>query len=148
MKRFIAPIVLAMALTLTGCGGSEETPANASSPNTVEKTSRVPELTGQWKQSNAASEESFQQATITADTITIDWVSDGGDTTSIYWVGTFEPPTQAGENHTWTSQRDAAATDSALLASTDATKEFSYEGDSISYKVSMLGTTTTVKLKK
>jgi hypothetical protein len=75
-------------------------------------------------------------------------VSDGGDTTSIYWVGTFVAPIDATEPFVWTSQRDAAATDSAMLASSDDTKEFTYEDDTISYKVSALGTTTTVKLQK
>ena len=105
-------------------------------------------MTGAWKQSNRASEKSYQQATITADTITVEWVTDAGDTTSIYWVGTFKAPNDASGPYKWTSKRDAAATKSALLASTDDTKEFTYEGDAISYKVSMLGTTKTVKLKK
>lgn len=109
---------------------------------------QAPDLVGAWMQSNSASEDSFQQATITADTITVEWVADGGDTTSIYWVGTFEAPADATEPYTWTSQRDAEATDSALLASTDDTKEFTFEGDTISYKVSALGTTTKVELKK
>lgn len=45
-------------------------------------------------------------------------------------------------------RRTFAATKSALLASSDAVKEFTYDGDSISYKVSAMGTTTTAKLKK
>lgn len=80
--------------------------------------------------------------------MTIEWVSDGGNTTSIYWVGTFAAPTDASEPYTWTSQKDVEATKSALLASGDATKEFKYENDTISYKVSALGTTTTINLKK
>lgn len=148
MKKLVAPIVLALALALTGCGGADTAPAGAAVTKPVEEAPQAPELTGTWKQSNSASEDSYQQATITADTITIDWVSDGGDTTSTYWVGTFKAPTNASEAHTLTSKRDAKATDSALLASTDDTKEFTYEDDTISYKVSMMGSTTTVKMKK
>jgi hypothetical protein len=148
VKKLIAPIALAAALALTGCGGADATPTGAVGSQATEEAPQAPELTGAWKQSNPASEGSYQQATITADTITIEWVTDGGDTTSIYWVGTFEAPTDASEPYTWTSQRDAAATDSALLASTDDTKEFTYEGNIISYKVSALGTTTTVNLKQ
>ena len=148
MKHFIAPMALAAALALTGCSGADTTSSSAADSNTAEETPQVPDLTGAWKQSNPTSEDSYQQATITSDTITIEWVTDGGDTTSTYWVGTFEAPIDASEPHTWTSQRDAAATDSALLASTDDTKEFTYEGDTISYKVSALGTTTTVDLNR
>ncbi|MFI7482458.1 hypothetical protein ACH9EU_08565 [Kocuria sp. M1R5S2] len=148
MKRLIAPMALAAALALTGCSGADTTSSSAADSNTAEETPHVPDLAGAWKQSNPTSEDSYQQAMITTDTITIEWVTDGGDTTSTYWVGTFEAPTDASEPHTWTSQRDAAATDSALLASTDDTKEFTYEGDTISYKVSALGTTTTVDLNR
>jgi hypothetical protein len=148
MKRLIAPIALAAALALTGCGGTDASSTDAADSRTAEETPQAPDLTGAWKQSNPASENSYQQATITAEVITVDWVTDGGDTTSTYWVGTFEPPIDASTPYKWTSQRDAAATDSALLASTDDAKEFTYEGDTISYKVSALGTTTTVKLKK
>ncbi|KQW06180.1 hypothetical protein ASC66_06515 [Leifsonia sp. Root4] len=148
MKKLIAPLVLVAALALTGCSGPGTTPAGAGDSNTVAEAPQAPDLVGAWMQSNSASEDSFQQATITADTITVEWVADGGDTTSIYWVGTFEAPADATEPYTWTSQRDAEATDSALLASTDDTKEFTFEGDTISYKVSALGTTTKVELKK
>ena len=109
---------------------------------------KAPDLTGKWKQSNPNSEKSYQQATITADKVTVEWVTDGGNSTSIYWVGTFAAPTDASEPYTWISQRDVEATQSAILASSDATKEFTYKDGMISYKVSALGTTTTVNLKK
>lgn len=148
MKKLIAPIALAAALVLTGCGGAGTTPTGAADSTAAKETPKAPDLTGAWKQSNSASTDSYQQAKITADTITVEWVSGGGDTTSIYWVGTFEPLTDASEPHTWTSKRDTAATKSALMASTDATKEFTYEGGVISYKVSALGTTKKVEIKK
>ena len=135
-------------LALTGCGAEATSPPTSTEAKAVEVTPSVADLTGAWKQDNSNSEDSYQQATITADTITIDWVSDGGDTTSIYWVGTYQAPTTATEPYVWTSQRDAAATDSALMASTDDTKEFTFQDDTISYKLSALGTTITAKLKK
>lgn len=148
MKKLTACIALAATLALTGCGGAATSPTASTNSKAVEVAASPADLTGAWKQDNSNSEDSYQQATITADTITIDWVSDGGNTTSIYWVGTYEAPTQATEPYVWTSQRDAAATDSALMASTDDTKEFTFQDDTISYKVSALGTTITAKLKK
>ena len=148
MKKLIAPIALAAALALTGCGGTGAASTGAADSKAAENAPQAPDLTGAWKQSNPASEKSYQQATITADAITVEWVADGGDTTSIYWVGTFEAPSDSSGPYMWTSQRDVEATKSAFMASSDDTKEFTYEGDSISYKVSALGTTTTVKLKK
>ncbi|MGN6406843.1 MAG: hypothetical protein ACTHMH_00750 [Curtobacterium sp.] len=48
----------------------------------------------------------------------------------------------------WTSSRDAAATESALLASTDATKDFSHEDDEISFPVTIAGSTATVRMSR
>lgn len=148
LKKPIAYLAVAAALALSGCSGASNTSPSTAEPTTTQEAPKIPDLTGSWKQSNPNSEKSYQQATITADKMTIEWVSDGGNTTSIYWVGTYSGPTSAGEPYTWTSQRDVEATKSALLASSDATKEFTYEAGAISYKVSALGTTTTVKLKK
>lgn len=144
MKKLLTPVALtfAAALTLSGCGGADAPTTDSVSEDVLQ----VPDLVGQWKQSNPNSEENYQQATVTADTITIEWVADGGDTTSIYWVGTFEAPTE--ESGSFTSVRDKKATDPALLASTEDSKEFMFDGETITYKVSALGTTTTVKLEK
>lgn len=149
MKKLIVPIALAAALALTGCSGTGTTQGGTTdSKATEEAPKKAPDLTGGWKQSNPNSEKSYQQATITADTMTVKWVTDGGNSTSIYWVGTFAAPTDASDPYTWTSQRDVEATQSALLASSDDTKEFTYKDGTISYKVSALGTTTTVNLKR
>lgn len=148
MKRILAPLLLTVALTLTACGGTTATPTVAADSKPAKEAQTIPNLAGKWKQSNSASEDSYQHATITADTITVEWVSDGGDTTSTYWVGTYKAPTDATAPYVWSSKRDVKATESALLASSDETKEFTYDGDTISYKVSALGTTTKVELKK
>lgn len=155
MQKLITPFALAVALALTGCGGPETAnapsdTAGSSAPESsgTEEALQAPDLTGEWTQSNTNSENSYQQATITADTVTIEWVTDGGNTTSIYWVGTFEAPTDASESYTWTSERDAEATDSSILGSTSDTKDFMYEDDTLSYEVTALGTTTTVEMKK
>jgi ABC-type oligopeptide transport system substrate-binding subunit len=148
MKKFIALLAVAAALTLSGCSGTDTASPSAAQSESAAPTPQVPDLAGLWKQDNPASAESYQQATIIADTISIEWVMDGGDTTSIYWVGSFDAPVDATDPYTWTSRRDVAATASALLASSDDTKAFTCEGDTISYKVSALGTTTTVHLKK
>ncbi|GHG49815.1 hypothetical protein GCM10012320_17810 [Sinomonas cellulolyticus] len=149
MKTNIAPVALAAILALTGCSGTTaNSTAATASPQPSQEAPKPPVLSGSWKQEDFANKTSYQQATITGDKMTIEWVSDGGNTTSTYWVGTYKAPTDAREPNAWTSTRDVEATRSALLASSDATKDFTYEGGAISYKVSALGTTTTVKLKK
>ncbi|WP_235480993.1 hypothetical protein [Frondihabitans sp. Leaf304] len=114
---------------------------------TPKPSPKPPVLTGTWK-SETSDPDSYQEATIAGDVIKINWVGDGGDTQYIYWVGSFTAPTTADSPFKWTSSRDKAATDSALLASTDDTKAFTYDTGVISYSASLQGTTTTVKLHK
>jgi hypothetical protein len=154
----LASVALVAALGLTGCSGSDspdssnaDSNAGSSSAPSAEATPEAPaapDLSGTWKQTNSGSDDAYQAAVITRDTITINWVSDGGDTESVYWVGTFTPPTDDASPYTWASTRDAAATDSAMLASTDDTKDFTFEDGEVSYKASAMGTTTTVRLEK
>lgn len=87
-------------------------------------------------------------ATIADGSITANFVTDSGDTTSLFWVGTFTAPTDDTSPYTWTSTRDQAATDTALLASTDATKEFTYNDGEISFPVSIAGSSAVVRLSK
>lgn len=137
--------VLALALSLallTACGK-----ADASSGKTEDTPPAPPDLTGEWKQTNSGSDDSWQAATITGDTIEVYWVSDGGDTKSLYWAGTYIAPETADEPYTWASENDKSKTSNALLASGDDTKEFAYQDGVLSYDVSALGTTTTVKLE-
>ncbi len=98
-------------------------------------------LIGEWEQSNKNSEENYQSAVITEDTITIFWVNEG--TESLYWAGSYD-----NSNTSFTSNNDFEQTDSALLASGADTKEFIVKGDILSYEVSAMGVTTTVELEK
>lgn len=109
------------------------------------ETESAPDLSGTWTQTNSNAEDSYQAATISSDSIEVYWVSDGGDTRSLYWAGTFDAPTSAGA-HEWESENDAEKTSVAILASSAPTKTFTHEDGEISYEVSALGTTTVVRL--
>ena len=137
MKKAIALLVAAMLLTgLSACGGSTTADAPAKSEGTPKTETNKEEpkpqpadLTGTWKQTNSNDPSSYMEATISGDTIEVDWI--GTDTKSLYWKGTTE--TMA----------------SALLASQDATKDFTYsEADGVSWETTALGTTITVKTVK
>lgn len=130
MKKAIALLVAAMLLTgLSACGGST-----------------TADLTGTWKQTNSNDPSSYMEATISGDTIEVNWI--GTDTKSLYWKGTYQAPAAAGD-WKWTSQGDTETMASALLASQDATKDFTYsEADGVSWETTALGTTITVKTVK
>ena len=143
MKKVLSILlVLVMIFSMTGCGGSAD---SGSSAVTEEKT--ILDLQGTWKQTNG-SEDSWQEAVIAEKVIEIYWVSDGGDTKSLYWAGTYDAPTTSDDSFAWESSNDKSLTDSALLASGDDTKKISYEKGVMSYSASALGTSKTVKLEK
>jgi hypothetical protein len=146
-------VTISAAIALTGCASTPSAPVSPSSHGTpVAEATKEPakpaDLTGTWKQTNSAAADSYQEAEISGNVITINWVADNGDTKSIYWIGTFTAPTDATTPYKWTSTRDKAATESAMLASQDDTKDFTFQDDTVSYTASALGTTTTIKLKK
>ena len=155
MKK-LAIITFCVALLVTVFTGCSSTSANShngdsTQVNSVEsknQKSQAPDLTGNWKQTNSKSNSSYQVATISGNTIEIYWVSDNGDTKSLYWAGTFVAPTVADEPYKWDSKNDHSKTESAMLASSDDTKTVTYQNGVLSYEASAMGTTTTVKLEK
>ncbi|WP_141603860.1 hypothetical protein [Terrilactibacillus laevilacticus] len=155
MKK-TAIITSCMALLIilfTGCSSTSKSSGNGGTPpaNATESKApenQIPDLTGEWKQTNSKSDESYQSATISGDTIEIYWVSDNGDTKSLYWAGSFVAPTTADEPYKWDSKNDHNKTENALLASSDDTKTMTYQNGLLSYEASAMGTTTTVKLER
>lgn len=152
-KLAIIPLCVALLITLfTGCsststssGKGDNTAASSTESKTPKK--QIPDLTGKWKQSNSKSDDTYQAATISSNTIEIYWVSDNGDTKSLYWSGSFVAPTTANEPYKWASKNNHSKTESAMLASSDDTKTMTYQSGVLSYEASAMGTTTTVKLK-
>lgn len=132
MKKLL--IAMAAALALAGCGNSA-----AAEP---------PVLTGDWTQSNSNADDFYQIATITDDTIEVYWYSTEDSTKALYWAGTFVAPETADEPYSWESVNDTEKTGSALLASGDDTKTFTYEDGQISYEVGAMSVTTTAILEK
>lgn len=122
--------IIAMAATLamvvgsifTGCGSTE--PAD---------------LTGNW------SGDDGMTATISGEDIRVYWDSDG--TRALYWAGSYVAPTEPGD-YSWESAAYTDETESALLASGDASKTFTYSGGKLSFDLTMMGVTSTIKLEK
>ena len=113
-----------------------------------ENDNKPVDLTGEWKQVNTDSEDNYQRATIQDGQITIYWVNEAEETESLYWAGTYVAMDKAEEIYMWDSVNDKEKTGSALLASGDETKTFTYENGELRYYVSVMGTTQTVRLEK
>lgn len=122
-------------------------PAGETQSAPEEEVEEAPEpvsLDGEWKQTNSNDPDSFQTATIIGETIEVYW--NAPDAQSLYWAGTVEVPEDGSTSFTWDSVNDKTKTDSAMLASGDDTKTFAYEDGELSYEVTALGTTMTVRL--
>ncbi|MDJ0306783.1 hypothetical protein [Dehalobacter sp.] len=143
-KAAITVLCVALLLALIAGCGSEPT----SSINNGNTSKQIPNLAGEWKQTNSKSKDSYQAASINGNIIEIYWISNNGDTKSLYWAGSFVAPTTADEPYKWDSENDHSKTNNAMLASSAGTKTITYQNGILSYEASALGTTTTVKLEK
>ena len=139
-KLFILLLTLILCFSMVACGNSKQL-------SNTDPTKPL-DLTGTWKQVNSNSDDAWQEAVIEDGTITINWITDNGDTKSLYWVGSYDAPTEATEEYKWTSENDHDQTDSALLASSDDTKEFTYTDGQLTYEASAMGNTMTIRLEK
>lgn len=147
--------VLAAAM-LAGCaadnsGKQQSSQSQSSSQAAQEEVKAEPlNLNGTWKSTNSASPDSWQEAVIDGATITVYWVSNNGETKSLYWAGSVVDPTDktVDDTYTWDSVNDKAQTANAMLASNDDTKAFTYEDGKLSYEATAMGTTKTVIMER
>ena len=133
-----------LCLALSACNNKEK----SSSPSPSTSPTVPPDLSGQWKQINSDSEDNYQGAIVDGDIIEIYWVSDGGDTYSLYWSGTYIAPATSEGPYSWESVNNKEKTAYALLASGDDSKTFTYDNGQISYSASALGSTSTIRMEK
>ena len=140
MKKLIALLaVVFVGISLSACqsSGSGSDASNPASKTvaTSAPTKEAPvSLDGTWKADGFT-------ATIASNSIEIHIVST--DSESLYWKGTFPSGIDK-----ITSIADTEALSMSLLGSQDSEKVFSIDGNKITFKMSMMGTTKTVKLKK
>lgn len=140
MKKLITLCLCAiMALSMAACS-QQATDTGATETQTEKK---VLNLEGTWISDD---EGMVHQAEIKNGVIEIYWVSE--DTKALYWAGTYEAPTDDKEPYSWTSANDTEKTSTAMLASSDAEKTFTYEDGVLSYSASAMGVTKTVKLTR
>lgn len=172
MKRTITVLLLLAVLFLSACGSEPvEAPQSANPPQAATDTAQTansapapapapetpapapapvpadpPVLTGSWKQTQVDEANGYQYAVITDDKIEVYWsLPDVGN--MLYWAGSFEAPATADEPYSWASANDTGRTSSALLASGDAEKAFTYSDGKLTYDVTISGETVTVCLE-
>lgn len=130
---------LALIPVLSACGGS----AGASgTSHTTPKT-----LVGRWVQSNDLDNDVIMKATVSKGN-TIQVNMQARDSTSIYWLGSFKSNKNPRSSFNVISRGDQDAMSMSIFGSVDSTKRFKYKNGDLSFEFSMLGTTSTVHLKK
>lgn len=136
MKKLIALLAIVfVAISLSACQSSGSGSDASNTPASSAPTKEAPmSLNGTWKA------DGFE-AVIAADSIEVNIVST--DSKSLYWKGTFVSGTDK-----VTSVGDREALDGSMLGSQDKDKVFNVDGDKISFEMSMMGTTKTVRLEK
>lgn len=160
MKRWFIALasvgVVAALLASAGCASSGST-GSTSDEDTSTVAEEVPELEGEWVQTNSDSEENYLTATIEGDTITVNWQfaesedveeGDWSITTALYWAGTYTAPEEAGSSYSWTSEGDRDQMDSAILAASADEKEFTYEDGVLSFELTYQGETSVITMER
>lgn len=129
-KRIITTLISIslLAIGLSACTGSDASGVSS-------QASKTASMNGTWKA------DGFE-AEVSDNLIEVNIVDQ--DTSSLYWKGTF--PQQQGEKIT--SEADVDALSESMLGSQDLTKEFTVKGGEISFKITIMGTSKVVHLKK
>lgn len=145
-KTLIFPMAaLASISLLAGCGSNEIDTVSAD-----DKITRVLTLVGDWEQSNIEDVGVRMTASVNDDTIQI-WMN-SRDSSSLYWMGSFQVSDKnASDSFKLESKADPDAQkrmESSMFGSQDKSKMFEYKNGNISYKFTMLGQTSTIRLSK
>lgn len=148
MKKKIIGILLSTlaVISMAACGNTTTTQSSSANTTTSEAPKSL-DLTGTWVEQYPKSTDMVQEAIISGDVITINWKQSDG-TSALYWSGTYQAPTSAATTYEWTSKADTEKLSSAILASQDATKKFSYNDGKLTYEVTAMGVTATAELEK
>ncbi len=109
-----------------------------------EEAGDLMDLTGTW--TSDPTDGSWVEAVIddATDTITIRCLSDDGDTSTTYWVGTYDPPGDEESTYQWKSEREEAP--DADMSSSDDAMEISYSDDALHFEMTQNGEKKSVEL--
>jgi len=131
-------VILSLIALLTACGSEHAATANQQPKS----------LIGDWRQVGHNPDGWFT-ASITGGSIQVNL--EGRDSSSIYWMGSFDSshPTVGKFKIVSIPDADARYTmKTSLMASEETTKPFTYDNGVISFKYSILGTSAVIQLKQ
>jgi len=132
-KKLILTVALIMVLGVV-IGGCSNSPSHSLQTQTFS-------WNGTW-----VDPQNNMSATIADDTIEINIVD--GDSSGLYWKGTWPVVETVSDGLVIVSQGDDEAMSESFFGSSDGTKTFVYDDNELSFPFRVLGITTTLYLKK
>jgi len=150
MKRLlILALTLSLCLALTACGGNSGEDSKEEGPYQEEPSEpSAPDLSGEWRTIASTEDDTGMGAYIDGEKIEVYWLIPSENMTALYWAGSFSAPESAEEPYKWTSNADKDRNSSALMASTDDTKDFTYDGGTLTCSVTAFGVTQEMEFQK
>ncbi|QEQ93909.1 hypothetical protein SEA_KARDASHIAN_44 [Streptomyces phage Kardashian] len=133
---------LALVVTLAACGSSDD---SGSARVDIPKS-----LVGTWYQTNKLDSGVVMQAEVhRGGTVQVNMKT--RDSSSIYWMGSFPSHRSPAAGFKTTSKADPDAQKvlaGSIFGSQDTSKRFKYKRGDLSFKFTMMGTTTTIHMRK
>ena len=136
MRKALALLAMIVSIfTLAACG---DTHGASSSKNPSS-------LVGEWRQVNS-NPNGWMTASISGESIQVNLVS--RDSSSIFWLGSFDTNRTPIGKFKVVSLGDQDAMKLMIAASSESKKTFTYNNGDLSFEFSALGSSTTVHMKK
>lgn len=136
MRKILALLALIVSIfTLASCGSSHG----------ASVSTQPVSLVGEWHQVNP-NPSGWMTASITGESIQVDL--QGRDSSSIFWMGTFDTHKRSTSKYKIVSLGDQDAMRYKIAASNEKQKTFTYDHGVLSFEFSALGSSTTIHMTK
>lgn len=136
MRKILALLALVVSIfTLASCGSSHG----------ASVSTQPVSLIGEWHQVNS-NPSGWMTASISGESIQVNLR--GRDSSSIFWLGTFDTHKRSTSKYKIVSLGDQDAMKWQITASTESKKTFTYDHGVLSFEFSALGSSTTIHMTK
>lgn len=136
MRKILAVLALIVSIfTLASCG----------STHGASVSTKPVSLVGEWHQVNS-DPSGWMTASISGESIQVNLK--GRDSSSVFWMGTFDTHKRTASKYKVVSLGDQDAMRWMITASSESKKTFTYDHGVLSFQFSALGSSTTIHMTK
>ena len=98
-KNILIVSLISLSVMISSCSSTQQ---NSTNQMTTENNTTL-DLAGEWIQTNSTDDSFTHVATISNSEIEIYWLDSKEDTKSLYWSGSYVPPTNNDKKYEWDS---------------------------------------------